>query len=167
DGLRELTRSDPALRTEEQLIAGHRVVRVSDASVSGHSREEHFVARFAEVQREYAAAAEAWQVERDAAAQNLAAAQTELALVRGDLASVQQEAALRQTEVAELARELGDARTALQRSASMLEVWRARYEQARQELESQRIELAKEGLRNEDLRLHLGLLESALARPGR
>ena len=146
DRLRELAEADPSLRTEEELIGESRVLRISDAAVVGLSREEWIAGRLAALQGEYQASLEAWRVEREAREQGFAATQAELSAVHAELAQ---------------------SRAAVQEKVEALEAWGRRFDLVQQDLEERTIELAKQGLRNEDLRLHVGLLQAALSNTGR
>jgi len=91
--IRELAGAHPALRLEEHVVVGREVLRLSDASVEGASREEFLAVRLAALQREHAAQLEASRAQSERAEREIADKSSELEVARRRL-----EAAAREIE---------------------------------------------------------------------
>jgi hypothetical protein len=134
--LRALATADPAIRLEEHVLTGHDVVRLSDASIVGPSREEHLAARLAALEQEHAAQGETSRRAADEAQREIGHLQAALEAVRAEIA---------------------EATAALAASRRALAVAESR-------IEAQSLELAKREMLLADLEHHRNLLEAALGR---
>jgi len=139
--LRELARNLPALRMEEHVILERAVLRLSDASVQGASREEFIAVQLAELQRAHAAHVEAADADS-------ARAERELAQRAADLETARERLETTRDELETVQRDLA----AALRDAAL----------ARREIADMAIALAQHGMRIEDLELRIRLLEGAL-----